>query len=35
MTASLRPFDEALLSRALDAQEEREAGDHPFGASRI
>ena len=33
MTASLRPYDEALLRRAFDAARRAgEAGDHPFGA---
>jgi tRNA(Arg) A34 adenosine deaminase TadA len=33
MSASLRPYDEALLRRAFDvARRAREAGDHPFGS---
>ena len=33
MTASLRPYDEALLRRAFDvAKRAGDAGDHPFGA---
>jgi tRNA(Arg) A34 adenosine deaminase TadA len=33
MTASLRPYDEALLRLAFDvAKRSREAGDHPFGS---
>jgi tRNA(Arg) A34 adenosine deaminase TadA len=33
MTASRRPYDEALLRRAFDvARRSRAAGDHPFGS---
>ena len=33
MTASLRPYDEALLRRAFDvARRARDGGDHPFGS---
>src|SRR5258708_4301194 len=33
MTASLRPYDEALLRLAFEvAARSREAGDHPFGS---
>ncbi len=33
MTASLRPYDEALLRRAFEvAKRARDTGDHPFGA---
>ena len=33
MTASLRPYDQALLRKAFDvARRAREAGDHPFGS---
>ena len=33
MTASLRPYDEALLRQAFDvAKRSRAGGDHPFGS---